>query len=356
MKFLCRLAFLLCFATTCRADNDFFTHFDTDDFWHKLVLEPAGTVPQLTPADTIITVASTRRLQPGNLRFIAEEREEGALRYFLVYAQGGKWHILPQPALRNVVDALPNKNKDWVVYAEGMGKLFTTDIDRGMRLAGQYGVNVLLLDYPSIHSHYGAIKNYRFAYRNSKEVYKDFVPVLDTFRHLREAEVAGSGHLSLFFHSMGCNVMREIVQQHLLFLFNTHTAPWVDNLILNSACVPRHGSKQWIEQINFAKRIYVNYNNEDGVLKWARLAAFHQVLGEHPKHPAANAVFINFHTLSGQNHSNFLSLYGRLPMQAEAQAHYQALFHGGAVDVQDGGRYRRSVYRKIGWDILPTTR
>jgi hypothetical protein len=330
----------------------YYEHFNSDAFWSQLVLDPSGTVPQVTTSDTAIVVASNRALQPGDLRFISELQDKGIVRYYFVYSSGGRWHVLPRASLSGALALLPDRNKDWIVYTEGMGKIFTSDIDRGMRVAGEYGINVLLLDYPSIRSTYKSIKNYKFAMHHAKIAYNDFVPVLDSFKLLRVQRKLGDGSLTLFFHSMGNYLIREIVRNNLLFKFNNTV--WVDNLLLNAPCVPRRGHRKWIDQIAFAKRIYVHYNPEDGTLKWARIAGFRQILGEHAKRPlSSKAVYVNFNTLTGRGHSNFMTLWGRGPAPGESMDHFRLLFHGKGVDVQDRNRYRPSTYRGVGYDILP---
>jgi hypothetical protein len=346
------LLLLILFPALSQARTSGLDYFNTDYFWEKLVVDDPGDSIHITRWDTAIVVASNRKPAPGQLRFMSEIRDRDSIRFFIVYSKMGKWHVQQQPRLREAVTSLVRKDDDWVVYTEGMGKIFTSDLDRGMRLAGQYEVNVLLLDYPSIRSTYKSYRNYRFAYGNACRAYTDFVPVLDSFKKLRTEGAAGNGALSLFFHSMGNNVLRKIAQQDLLYKYNDRV--WVDNIILNAPCVPRRKSRQWMEQVRFAKRMYVHYNPEDGVLKWARIAGFRQILGEHAKMPIADsAVFVNFNTLCGRGHSNFLSLYRRMPASPEALAHYGTLFHGDAVNLQDTARYRRTGYRSIGWDILP---
>ena len=338
------------------AGEGYFTHFNTDAFWQMLVQDTPGTTPNIFPGDTAVVVASNRATAPYELRFMADTRDDDSVRYFIVYTSRQQWHVQQRPSLRAAIQALPQQNKDWVVYTEGMGRIFTSGLDRGMKLAGHYGVNVLLLDYPSIHTGYKSYRNYRFAYHNSCIAYKDFLPVLDRFKRLRQEGAAGSGALTLFFHSMGNNVLRELVQNDRLALYNDDAA-WVDNLVLNAPCVPRRNSRQWIDRIHFAKRIYVHYNPNDIVLKLAQLAGFRQVLGLHVKGPVSASVqFINFNLLCGNGHNNFLSLYRRPPALPEAVAHYSRLFHGGVAYVQDTSRYRKSSYRGIGWDILPVGR
>jgi hypothetical protein len=168
---------------------------------------------------------------------------------------------------------------------------------------------------------------------------------------LRREGLAGAGALSMFFHSMGNNVIRRIAQSSA-YLHHFNDTIWVDNIILNAPCVPRRGSHRWIDSIRFAKSKIVHYNPYDMTLKWARIAGFRGVLGERPRKPlAATATYINFNPLCGAGHSNFLHLRNRGAAPGFAVAHYSRLFHGKSVP--DTSLYRKSAYRNIGLDILP---
>jgi hypothetical protein len=332
--------------------QDYISYFNQEDFWKSIVVDKPGTRPTFNSSDTVIIVASNRRPVWGSVRFMSELSDRDSVRYFVVYTRHNTWHVLNRTSLTEAISTLPERNRDWVVYTEGMGKVFTADLDRGIRLAGQYGVNVLLLDYPSIHSGYKSYRNYLYAYSNSIISYKSFVPTLDSFKMLRMQHKAGEGHLTLFFHSMGNNLIRKIEQSRISKKYND--VVWVDNVLLNAPCVPRRRSKQWIDNIHFARRVYVHYNPYDQTLKWARVAGFRQVLGEHAKKQVSkNATYINFNPLCGSGHSNFMQLYGRSPARPEAVAHYSKLFHGEDVNVKDSLSYRKSAYRGVGWDIMP---
>jgi hypothetical protein len=347
------LFLVLLFPYLSAAKEPYYTRFNTDSFWRMLVLEPAGKPLTLVPSDTVIVVASNRAPGQDSLRFMSEKRGKGSISYYIVYIRNGKWHLQPVAGLREALKYIPDKQKDWVVYTEGMGKIFTTDIDRGFSLSNAYGVNVLLLDYPSIHSRYKSYRNFRFVLRNSGIAYKDFTPVLDTLRQLREAGAAGTGSLSMLFHSMGNNVIRRIGQTKARQVLNKEV--WIDNLILNAPCVPQRRSHRWIDSIRFAKRIYVHYNPEDQTLKWSRIASVRGILGERPVRPiAAKASYINFNTLCGARHSNFLSFSNWMIAKQEAVTHYHKLLHGDMVQLDDPSHYRKSIYRQIGYDLLPS--
>jgi len=331
---------LILIAGTARADriSRYYDYFNTEEFWQRLKPEPAGTQPHISTGDTCILIASNRAAGADSLRFMGEERGDGKLRYFIVYSGNGKWHVLPCPSLRYGLLALKGRSvKPWVIYTEGMGKIWTSDLDRGMRLSGQYGVNVLLLDYPSIHTGYGSFRNYRFAWNNSTGMYKDFVPVFDSLYALRQ-DLLKNIAISMFFHSMGDNLVRKLVQKGKLN--HLTDAGWVDNVILNAACVPRRGSKRWTDSLTLAKRVVVNFNPEDRTLKLAGLVGFRGILGLGPKkHISKRAAYINFNGIAGNGHSNFMGLHGRPDPPAAAFAHYKLLFNSDTLPLNDSSRY-----------------
>ncbi|PZF70882.1 alpha/beta hydrolase family protein [Taibaiella soli] len=351
MRYLLSLILLIAFLTNTNAQSPY-EYFNNEDFWKNMIMESSEQpLPALAASDTVIVIASSRNIQPGDVRFVGELRDGKTLRYYLMYARAGKWYIHPYASIVNAIRAVPDINRDWVTYTEGMGKIFTSDADRGMQMSGQYGVNVLLLDYPSIRTTYKPLKNYKFALRNACICYKDFMPVLDTVKMLRDQHKMGTGHLSLFFHSMGNNMIREIAKHDAVIRYNQSV--WVDNIILNAPCVPRKKHAKWVDKIHFGEHIYVHYNPEDGTLKWARIAGFRQIMGEHMKKPLSQqAIYINFEPLCGTEHSNFLNLYSRKPIKEAAYAHYRLLFHGETVDVHNRMLYAPSEYRRIGFQLM----
>ncbi len=340
------LAILLPYIIQAKGKENYYTRFNSDSFWHRLVIDNGQTPLHLSPTDTAIIVASNRATGKTALRFMSELRCDSPARFFLVYTKGAAWHVRACPALRTAVSAMPQRNSDWVVYAEGMGKIFTTDIDRGIAMSNQYGVNVLMLDYPSIRSDYKALRNYLFVLRNARSAYTDFAPVLDSFRKLRTEGSAGSGRLTLFFHSMGNHIIRRIAQTRLVKHFNDTV--WVDNLVLNAPCVASVGSTEWIDRIRFARRVYVHYNPHDATLKWPRLLSLHAILGERPELPLSRrAAYISFNQLCGDGHSNFLSRYSRCAAEGAAE-HYKKLLHGQPAPLSDGHIYGLQA-DGIGW-------
>jgi hypothetical protein len=347
--------FLICFSTAAAGQYPY-EFFNSKYFWERIVPEEqAVPVPQLAPTDTAIVLVSIRESLSEGYRYMAESANPDSLRYFFVYSNNGKWMLRETQGLSEAVSYMPRRNNDWVVYTEGMGKVFPANVDRGMQLAAQYDVNVLFYDYPSIRSDYKPYKNYRFALHGSRKAHEGFMPLIDSIRALRLTGAMGSGKLSLFFHSMGNNVLRELALQKELTKYNDRI--WVDNLILNAPCVPRRKHTQWMGRIHFARKTYIHYNPDDGALKWARLAGFRQILGEHAKKPLSPQVaYINFNRLCGRGHTNFLEFKGYSRVEEEAHAHYRKVLHGDTVVLDNTAMYAPTEYRGVGWDILPAER
>jgi hypothetical protein len=342
---------ILCFLLTPLSAHAQIEFFNTEAFWQKLVQDPASTEVRLSPGDTAIVVASNRIPDTANLRFMSMLRDGKQVRYFFVYTSGGKWHVKKTRDLYAAIRLMPDRNRDWVVYTEGMGKVFPTDLDRGFNMTGLYDVNVIMLDYPSI-TKAKRISNYFFANKMAHLCYQDFVPVLDTIRKINLHGDLGKGRLTLFFHSMGNIMMRQIVKKGMLPGINKEV--WVNNIILNAPCVPRRNHKKWVDKIAFAERIYIHYNPKDYTLGGAYLLSKKIPLGKNLKRPiSGKAVYINFHPIAGMGHSNFLSIKGREPIKKSCFDHYYPLLHGDEVLMGDPTYYRKSSYRGIGYDLVP---
>ncbi|MEZ5015546.1 MAG: alpha/beta hydrolase [Flavipsychrobacter sp.] len=282
-------------------------HFNTVDFWSKLKYDTSSINWATTKADTVIVVVSNRKKTNDSIRFMSEYPTNGALHHFIVYSHNGKWHVKPTGSLEEAIDLVPDKEKDWVVYTEGMGKLFTSDLDRGMNMSAQYGVNVIMLDYPSITSTKRTSGNYLFAVKQSKATYKYFTKTLIQIKQLHANNQLGSKFksLNLFFHSMGNNFAKQLAKKGQLVKLNE--GRWVNNIILNAPCVPQSNHRKWLDKITFAQNIYVNYNPDDFVLGAAHVVSKRKQLGEKIKHPISlKAHYINFSKVAEDQHSNFL--------------------------------------------------
>ncbi len=327
-------------------------YFNDEAFWQKCAVIKHLPASPIKASDTAIVVVSNRKTSNDALRYMSEERDGTTLRYYFVFSRNGNWNVLPVENLEKAIQYMPDKSRDWVLYTEGMGKLFTTDLCRGMSMAGQYGVNVVLFDYPSITTTKKSLGNYFFAIGNARTAYKDFTPAFEEVKRLKDAGKLEAGNISMFYHSMGNHVIRQIVKHDKTSKLNSSV--WVSNIILNAPCVPRRGHKRWINKISFAKGIYINYNQDDLTLRIAYFANKRIQLGNKPVRNISNKVqYINFNTLCGSGHSNFLSIAGREPAKEAALHYYNTVLHGNSPNLQDGKQFGVSTYKKIGWELLP---
>ena len=355
MRLLITLLFIAVgFAASAKTDTvkTGYLWFNSPEWWANT---PLDKTLQISPSeiDTAIIVASNRKMDLNGFRYMTEVRDEGNIHYFFVYVNKGLWRVLPVSTIKEGFALLPNKSRDWVVYTEGMGKTFVGDLDRGIRMSAYYKVNVLLLDYPSLSAHKKSYGNYRFATKNSDIAYKEFSPVLDTVKQLRLAGKMGTGCMTLFFHSMGNKVIKEIAQ-HDEKLQRLNDTVWVNNLVLNSACVPQRKHKVWLQKVQFARSVYIDYNPDDKTLFWAHLVSFKKQLGEKVKKPLTpKAYYVNFSPIAGREHSIFLPLPRHAPVSDEAIDYYKQVLHGEVLSLANQAKYQRSTYKEIGWDILP---
>lgn len=347
MRFTLLFIVLTCTLSVSAYENP----FNSDNWWAKIPLEHEPVYTNKEEIDTSIIIISNRIMLKDTSRYMCEYKGRGTLRYFFVYAYQGKWHVLLTSGIQDALQHIPNLNKDWVVYTEGMGKIFPTNIHRSMMMASQYNVNVISLDYPSITTTKTMLGNYFFAIKNARNVYEDFYPVINEIKQLKEDNQLGTKKLTLFFHSMGNYVLREIAKRK--YLDNINDTKWVDNIILNAACVPEKDHADWLSKVWFAERIYVQYNPKDKVLKGATLAGLTKQLGRNVEYPiVTKATYINFNTAIAERHSNFLNLYGRMPVTPVVKQHYHTLIHGQEADLSNEKIYATSPYQNIGMCIL----
>lgn len=340
-----------------RAQSGVIDSMNSESFWKTISFSDAANTSLTTPAipatDVNIIVASNRVLQPGQVRFMSEERDNGRINYFLAVVRNGRWTIRHMD-LQQAIAAMPYPDRDWVVYTEGFGKLFTNGLQRGFAMAAQHQVNVLYLDYPSYSTTLPVLRNFHFVRENAELAGDDFLPVLNTIKKWRAAGKMGKGHMTLFFHSMGNYALRRMMLRDDLSTINE--TPWVDNLILNAPCVPEIRHAVWIDRIKFARHIYIHYNPKDFTLAGANLLSMRRQLGQGAiGKTSKQAVYVNFYKICGRGHSNFIDLAAHKPVSPVAMAYYHVLLHGRQVDLANTVSFQPSAYSSGGgYDIICT--
>lgn len=318
------ILFLLSIATISQAQ---LSHYNSDAYWSNFDFQSS----QLQPAhsDTCLVFVTNRHVQPDSLRFVDEFVDTCALKYLLLEKQEGKWKVYQGASLEEVMALLPAK-KDLVVYAEGMGKIFTSNVERALLMSTQYQVNVIMFDYASINTTYRPSRNFRFARENAALSAAQYFALLKQLQQARQqhAPWLTGNKLSAFFHSMGNIILEQMMLHEPVSELNNF--PFIDNVVINAACVPQKHHARWVEQINFANKVYIHYNRKDFQLKGAHFLTMKKQLGEKIRKPrATNAMYVNFHDLVKWKHTYFLNMPdSSFIMPAQVAGYFSSLLKG----------------------------
>jgi hypothetical protein len=326
---------ILFFATivTARAQS---AAYNSNEHWEEFLLQPSTLLPPVK-SDTCLVFVSNRYIHPDSLRFVDEFLDTTSLKYFFLAKAAGKWNVYQAASLADAMEHMP-RGKDIVVYAEGMGKIFTANVARAKLMASQYNVNVVMFDYASINNAYKPSKNFRFARQNARLSAAQYLGLL---KELQQAKAAAAPwidgvKLTTFYHSMGNIILKQMVEQHDISGLNS--TPFIDNLVINAACVPQKHHAEWVEKISFAKQVYVHYNRADLQLKGAHLLMMKKQLGEKVKKKAQadNAVYVNFHNMVGWQHSYFMNFpRNEFKLSPAMVAYFKRIFNGQGVSFNE---------------------
>ncbi|HEV7231821.1 MAG TPA: alpha/beta hydrolase [Bacteroidia bacterium] len=246
------------------------------------------------------------------------------LHFYTLYFQGNSWRAVPHNTLADAIGRARFNGKDFLAYTEGDGKTFPDAVDRSTRLCRLYHVNIVMFDWPSRVAGYGGIKNVHNTVKNTFLAAPSFYSFLVLLQDYRKNHAPEIDHISLFLHSMGNAVFKNSLTNHSL----SELGPgFIDNIILNAACVPVRHHRKWVESIHFASHIYVVYNRKDKTLRQASLLFGERLLGCQLSKPLApNALYINVHPLAGNNHNCFL-IIPLLNQQPDLCLFFDTLFH-----------------------------
>jgi hypothetical protein len=268
---------------------------------------------------------------------VDEYVDTSGLKYFFLQKSAGKWNVYQTPTLTDAMHLLPEK-RDIVVYTEGMGKIFTTNVERALLMRSQYNVNVIMFDYASINTTYKPARNFKFARTNARLSAPHYYRLLRVIQRARreKEDWMQQVKVSTFCHSMGNIILMEMMKGQDYQQLNNE--PFIDNVVINAACVRSKGHKDWVEKIRFADKIYIHYNKSDWQLKGAHLLTMAPQLGEKLKGPLAeNASYINFRDQVGRQHSYFLNFpQNEYRMTSEMRSYFGQLFSGNSAVLEEG--------------------
>lgn len=324
-----------------------YRQFVSDDPWKHIRLAKEGE--KATSCDSMVIMYTNRVIHPERTKILGDYIDSaGACRPFLLTAQNGQWILFPLHSVEEGILGLPTRNL--VVYAEGMGKNFVLAAERAFGVSRQYGVTVVMMDYPGISPDYGMNKNFKFAQRNS---FNTALPLAKLLLHLRHSKARhpelANIKWTLFFHSMGNIMFKRFLEERMDTLANE---PLFDLVVLNAACVPQKKHTTWLVRNSLGKMTLVHYNKQDKQLKGAMILTFKRQLGCRPKPPlTGNAQYVNFNLLVGNRHSTFVDVNGRPPIHPTAKTYFRKIFNGSTPNFQDPKQFERG-WKNVGVSLV----
>lgn len=242
----------------------------------------------------IVTDRRTDTLANGGVVYINEVDTTGKLKYLLVTMEGKAWYAREFPDLQLLMDN-PMPYSDWAVWVHGDGQTFNTTLQQASEIQALHQVNLIVFAWPTLAPDKGAISNFINSQQNaisSAPYLHYFFHELDQYKRTEFNRIQG-GHVSIFFHSLGCYMLEEALDSGYL---QDMPATLFDNLVINQAATPSEGHALWIERLQIQQRIYITSNDGDLNLKGLRMiTSLGYQLGERPFPPLArNAIYLDF--------------------------------------------------------------
>jgi len=222
---------------------------------------------------------------------------------------------------------------DWLVFIHGDSKTLQTAVERANEIQKLHNVNVLVYSWPSKDPEVSPFKNFKVSYSNVESglpYFKDFLVMIDELKDALNNPF-NDQNISLFLHSLGNYYLERMVKENLHKGLDEYL---FDNLIINAAAVEERGHEEWVEQLNFSRRIYINSNDDDFSLTGLRIISpLGRQLGEGPrKNYAENAFYVSFTEAvgfpgsMGPSHSYY---FASIPEKSQnIKAYYTGIFHG----------------------------
>lgn len=217
---------------------------------------------------------------------LAQERTEydpasdTTLRYLYASADSSSFALTPAESLEELLDALCEWQDVLVLvhgYGDGVGKF----MNREPLLSKMYDKDILVFCWPAAIKQGGPVSSFE-ATENSIAA---AMPLFNRFLNELSEYVRSRGvHCSMMFHSLG-NRFAMLLGEELASRSSGTDISFVDNIVLNEACVPLADYLNWAVPLSEAISgdVTIVFNRGDMVLKAANGFYFHQrLLGQGP--------------------------------------------------------------------------
>ncbi len=247
-------------------------------------------------------------------------------------------------------------HSDWLLFVHGDSKTYEQSVMRGFDIQHLHQVNVIVFSWPSKDPTINGLKNFKKSKENVKKSIHHFTKLLQCLDSTKQKHKTfkGKANFSMFVHSLGNSYLEY------LFKYSTNKHKFgllFDNVIINSAAVNQEKHKEWVEKMNFQKRIYITSNRQDFNLKGSRIfTSDGKLLGEKVETPIAdNANYVQFTKAvgfrfpTGTTHTFFI---GEVPEESKTiRNFYYTILHGVEIDLSNEHKF---IKRKdgIGYDII----
>ena len=283
-------------------------------------------------------------LPDGSVIFTNKVDTSGNLKYLIVDGDHKSYFTRGFPDLDSLLNN-PAPYKDWAVWVHGDGQTFEISLKRAREIQAIHKVNLIVFAWPTSEPGKGPIGNFRNSSNNALLTAPGlhrFVHELSEYNN-SEFNRIGSGNLSIFFHSLGCYLLREALNMGYL---QDIPGDLFDNMVLNAAATPSEGHAGWIEQLHIQARLYIVFNDEDFNLEGLRvLSGEGYQLGERPFPPlASNAIYLDFTESvgsrfpTGATHSYYFDLMTEISNNIRET--YTILFGGFPLRFADTNRFK----------------
>lgn len=275
--------------------------------------------------DTCLFVASIRNYNETTHEFVDYDYDTtGTIKYFAIYFKGNKWIVVPHSSLSELMDLKANF-KNFVVLTEGLGKTFTSGIDRATKLIRTYNVDELFFDWPTDRPYMRSGKNIMVTSYLAPKAAKAYAIFLTDFDVYKNSHSEKFKSVTLFFHSMGNLLLMYNLKNNAL---DSISPSLINSVILNAACVNQTHHKEWLDKLSFTDHIYITINNRDRNLRGASIIFRDHQLGEKPKAVfCEKANYINFSKVLDKEH-NYYIMQPLLTKKSFFKKFYADIFEG----------------------------
>ncbi len=263
------------------------------------------------------------------------------LKYLSAYKENGEWFVVKYDNLEHLL-ANATPYSDWLAWVHGDGQSFLISVERALEIQRLHHVNMLVFSWPSKapdKSPIGNFKNSRINAVRSAPYLNEFIHLFNRLKTEKESPVK----FSIFFHSLANYMLESAIEQGFL----DDVSPGLfENMILNAAATDSEGHRDWVERLNFQKRLFITSN--DGDVNLAGLRAFSRFgyqLGEKPLGTLAqNATYLDFtqsvgfRLRTGATHSYYYSYITR--KSKNIRELFTQLLRGKEVNLSEHSRYQ----------------